>query len=68
MAALGFWEFIPHHRCARNDLLTADGQLELMIDVELLEEEVLSSKDLTTTETDKIIEDVKREVKKGVES
>jgi len=68
MAALGFWEFIPHHRCARNDLLTADGQLELMIDVELLEEEVLSSKDLTKTETDKIIEDVKREVKKEVES
>ena len=40
----GKLEFIPHHRCARNDLLTADGQLELMIDVELLEEEVLPSK------------------------
>jgi len=71
MNNLGYTKFIPHHRCTRNDLLTNDGELELMIDVELLEEEVLRSKDLTKTETDKSIDDVKREVddvKKKVES
>jgi len=28
----GLREFIPHHRCTRDDLLTHDGQLELKID------------------------------------
>jgi len=71
MESKGKWELIPHHRCTRNDLLTYDGKLELMIDVELLEEEVLPTKDLIKSEAEKNIEKVNmevEEVKKKVES
>jgi len=71
MDGFGHRRFIPHDRCRRNDLLRGDGVLELMIDVELLEEEVLPSKDLIKNETEKNIEKVNKEmkeVKKKVES
>jgi len=46
-SGFGFPEFAPHGRCNRGDLLTDDGILQLEVNVELLEEEVVQSRDLT---------------------
>lgn len=43
----GFSQLIPHDRCKRTDLLASDGVLTLQVDVELLEEEVIATRDLT---------------------
>jgi len=46
-SGFGFPEFAPHGRCYRGDLLDDDGILTLEVNVELLEEEVVQSRDLT---------------------
>ena len=47
----GIPDFIEHERCKIEDLLNANNGLTIQIDVELLEEEVLASQDLTKNET-----------------
>lgn len=46
-SGFGLSEFAHHGRCNRGDLLTDDGVLQLEVNVELVEEEVVQSRDLT---------------------
>jgi len=52
----GFGDLIHHHRCRRGDLLSRIGTLTIQVDVELLEEEVLPSRDLTQENTNERFE------------
>jgi len=52
----GFGDLIHHHRCRKGDILSRIGTLTIQVDVELLEEEVLPSRDLTQENTNERFE------------
>jgi len=67
----GFGDFVHHNRFNRNDLLSNCGVLTLQLDVELLEEEVLQSRDLTkenTIERCEILEKTVKDLKDTIEN